>query len=55
MKNIIIIIQKEIKDLLRDKRTLMTMVVIPLLMFPLIFSVMGKIISNQIKKEQERC
>lgn len=54
MKNIIIIIQKEIKDLLRDKRTLMTMVVIPLLMFPLIFSVMGKIISNQIKKEQEK-
>lgn len=54
MKIISIIIQKEIKDLLRDKRTLMTMVVIPLLVFPLIFSVMGKIMSNQIKKEQEK-
>jgi sodium transport system permease protein len=54
MKNIIIIIRKEMIDLLRDKRTLMTMVVIPLLLFPLIFSVMGKIMSNQIKKEQEK-
>jgi sodium transport system permease protein len=54
MKNIIIIFRKEIKDLLRDKRTLMTMVVIPLLMFPLIFSVMGKIMTSQIKKEQEK-
>ena len=54
MKNISIIIRKETKDLLRDKRTLMTMVVIPLLLFPLIFSIMGKIMSNQIKKEQEK-
>jgi len=54
MKNIIIITRKEITDLLRDRRTLMTMIVIPLLMFPLIFSIMGKFTSTQIKKEQEK-
>jgi sodium transport system permease protein len=32
----------------------MTMIVIPLLMFPLIFSIMGKFTSTQIKKEQEK-
>jgi len=54
MKNIIIIFRKEVKDLLRDKRTLMTMIFIPLILFPLLFTVMGKIMSNQIKKEQEK-
>jgi sodium transport system permease protein len=54
MKNIIIITKKEITDLIRDKRTLMTMIIIPVLIFPLIFSIMGKVTSKQIKKEQEK-
>lgn len=54
MKNILIITKKEITDLLRDKRTLMTMVVIPLLVFPIIMGITGKITSNSIKKEQEK-
>jgi len=54
MKNIIIIFKKEIKDLLREKRTLITSIVIPLLLFPIIFSVMGEFMSRQIKKEQEK-
>jgi sodium transport system permease protein len=54
MKNIIIIIKKEIKDLLRDRRTLMTMIIIPIMVFPIIFSIMGKVTSNQIKKETEK-
>lgn len=37
MRNIKTIFLKELKDTLRDKRTLITMVVIPLLVFPLIF------------------
>lgn len=54
MKNILIIAKKEITDLLRDKRTLMTMIVIPILIFPLIMGITGKITSNNIKKEQEK-
>lgn len=36
------IIKKEITEILRDKRTLMTMIVIPILLFPVILSVMVK-------------
>jgi sodium transport system permease protein len=54
MKNILIIAKKEITDLLRDKRTLMTMIIIPVLVFPLIMGITGKITSNNIKKEQEK-
>lgn len=54
MKNIFIIAKKEITDLLRDKRTLMTMIIIPVLVFPIIMGITGKITSNSIKKEQEK-
>ena len=54
MKNIIIIVKKEIKDLMRDKRTMLTMILIPLLIFPLIMSVVGRISSSQIQKEIEK-
>jgi sodium transport system permease protein len=54
MKNILIIAKKEITDLLRDKRTLLTMIFIPLFIFPLIMTITGKITSNNIKKEQEK-
>lgn len=54
MKNIIIIFRKEVKDLLREKRTLITSIVIPLLLFPILFSIMGEFTSKQIKKEQEK-
>jgi sodium transport system permease protein len=39
MKQIILIFKKELKDTLRDRRTLMTMVVIPVLLFPIILTV----------------
>jgi sodium transport system permease protein len=54
MKNILIIAKKEITDLLRDKRTLMTMIIIPVLVFPIIMGITGKITSSNIKKEQEK-
>jgi sodium transport system permease protein len=54
MKNIIIIIRKELKDLLRDKRTLITSIFIPVLLFPILFTTMGKFMSRQIKEEQEK-
>ena len=54
MKNIIIIIKKEIKDLLRDKRTLMMMIIVPMLVFPILFTFIGRIASKQIKNEREK-
>lgn len=52
MKNIITIASKEFLDTLRDKRTLIMMVIIPILIFPLIFSLVTKLQNNVIKKEQ---
>lgn len=54
MKNFTIIFKKEIKDLLREKRTLITSIAIPVLLFPILFSIMGHFMSKQIKKEQEK-
>lgn len=54
MKNIVIIIKKEFKDILRDRRTLLTMIIIPLIVFPFIFSIVGKIQSSRIQKEKQK-
>lgn len=54
MKHIFIIAKKEITGIVRDKRTMVTMVVLPLLMFPLLMSVIGSFTSKQIQKEVER-
>ncbi|HRO76416.1 MAG TPA: hypothetical protein PLP27_09740, partial [Crocinitomicaceae bacterium] len=37
------IFKKELKETLRDRKTIMSMIVIPMLLFPLIFSVMFKV------------
>lgn len=42
MKPVIHIIKKEVLETLRDKRTMMTMIVIPILLFPVILSLMFK-------------
>ncbi|MFW5657471.1 MAG: ABC transporter permease [Bacteroidota bacterium] len=54
MRDILIIAKKEIIDLLRDRRALITMIIIPLLLFPLIMTITTKISSDQVKKEQEQ-
>ncbi len=54
MKNIFIIARKEFKDTIRDKRTLMTMVVIPLLVFPLIMYVVTKVQTSASKNIFEK-
>lgn len=46
MKNIIIIFLKEMRDILRDRRTLMLMVVMPLVLFPLIINLSSKFMMN---------
>lgn len=49
-----IIFKKEIKDITRDRRTMVTMIVIPLLLFPILMTVATKITSSQVKKAEER-
>jgi sodium transport system permease protein len=54
MKNIITIAKKEFKDTLRDRRTLLVMIVVPLLLFPVLFSFVGNIQSSSMKEAAER-
>ena len=42
MKNILTIFAKEMKDILRDRRTLILMIIIPLVLFPLIINISSK-------------
>lgn len=54
MKKIIIIAKKEFLDMFRDKRTLMRMILIPLLAFPIIINLIASIQENQSKKEASK-
>lgn len=51
MKKIIIIAKKEFLDLLRDKRTLIRMILIPLLVFPVIINLVTMVQSSAAEKE----
>ena len=52
MKHTIDITIKEFRDMLRDKRTIITMIAVPLLLFPVIMGLTGTIATKQHKKEQ---
>jgi sodium transport system permease protein len=54
LKNILIIIRKEILDTLRDRRTIITMILVPILVFPLIFIGSTSLQRSVMSKEQER-
>lgn len=54
MKNIITIFKKELKDITRDRRTVTVMLVLPLLIYPLIFVGFSKYISSQTEKAAEK-
>lgn len=54
MKIIMTIFKKEFIDSIRDRRTLITMVVIPLLLFPILIGISSRIMMTQIKKAQEK-
>ncbi|MBI5867767.1 MAG: ABC transporter permease [candidate division Zixibacteria bacterium] len=41
---------KEIKDILRDRRTIISMVIVPLLFYPLLTMGLGSVIASQIEK-----
>lgn len=50
----LIIFKKELKDTLRDKRTLMTMIVVPLLIIPLMMKMMSGITVSHLSEAQEQ-
>lgn len=54
MKKIFIIAKKEFLDLLRDKRTLIRMILIPLLVFPVIINLVTMVQSSASAKEAEK-
>ncbi len=54
MKNVLIIFKKEMKDILRDRRTLLLMIVIPLLLFPIIINLTTSFITKLEKGAREK-
>lgn len=54
MNPVLVIFLKELKDQLRDRRTVITMIVIPLLLFPIIFVIAGKFAISHKTKMQEK-
>lgn len=53
-RNIITIWKKELKDTVRDRRTLFSMVIIPILLMPVIMIGMFKLIESQEKSQGEK-
>ena len=53
-KNIITIFKKELKDTIRDRRTLMAMVVMPMLLMPVMTIGMFKFLDYQMEKQAEK-
>ena len=49
-----IIFKKELKDILRDRRTIMMMIIFPLLIAPAIITGVSKVQMMQMKKAQEK-
>ena len=54
MNTIITIFKKELIETLRDRRTLIMMVVIPMLLFPVLMGIVVKVQVKQIKKAEEK-
>jgi sodium transport system permease protein len=53
-KNILIIVKKEILDTLRDRRTIITMILLPLLVFPIVFNITSRVQMSVMEKEHSR-
>jgi len=54
MGNIITIFKKEMLDMLRDRRTVLTMIVMPIVLMPLMISILSKVTSDRMKEAQEK-
>lgn len=53
LRNILVVYRKELTDSLRDRRTLISMVVVPIVIFPLISIGMGTFVAKMVMKAQE--
>lgn len=53
MNTTLIVLKKELTDIFRDKKTLIIGILIPLLMYPILFGVMGKGMSGESKELQK--
>ncbi|SKA96050.1 sodium transport system permease protein [Caloramator quimbayensis] len=53
MKAIMIVFKKELTDLLRDKKTVIVGILIPLIIFPIMFGLIGRSVEGNIKKTSE--
>ncbi len=54
MNTILTIFRKELLDILRDRRTLITMIVVPLLLMPVIMTVITSVVSSKIEGDKEK-
>ena len=53
MNNFLIVFKKELKDIFRDRKTIIFSILLPILVFPLIFNVMFKGMEDTSKKATE--
>ncbi|NQS98047.1 MAG: ABC transporter permease [candidate division Zixibacteria bacterium] len=53
-KQVIIVYAKEIIDILRDRRTLISMILVPILLFPLLIGGMSSLMGSQVEKIKQR-
>ncbi|MGA2625192.1 MAG: ABC transporter permease [Bacteroidota bacterium] len=54
MRTVLVIFKKELTDTLRDRRTLVSMILIPLLIFPLLIGISSRVMISQIREAQEK-
>lgn len=53
MSNFMIVLKKELKDIFRDRKTILFSILLPILVFPIIFNVMFKGMESTTKKATE--
>ena len=54
MKTILTVFKKELIDSLRDRRTLVAMVFVPLVLFPIMISISSSMLISHARKAQEK-
>lgn len=54
MKPILTIFKKELKDVTRDRRSMMMMIVLPMLLFPVLITLVGGLTMRQAKKAKSK-
>lgn len=52
-RNISTVYVKELRDALRDRRTLISVIVVPTVVMPLLFLLAGKVTANSVAKARE--